>query len=186
MKKRIIALAFLFSISPFVQAQNPPQLKEAKKIVKELGMSLKRHMKKAMKEGGPVHAIEFCNIEAPGITHRMSELAKWDIKRTSLKTRNSDNQPDAWEKKVLNQFEQQKKQGADPKKLEYFETVVIDGEKVFRYMKAIPTGKVCTLCHGKNIAPNIKAKLDELYPEDKARGFNVGDIRGAFTLKKSF
>jgi hypothetical protein len=32
------------------------------------------------------------------------------------------------------------------------------------------------------MAPEIVSKLDELYPEDKARGFQVGDIRGAFSI----
>ncbi|MGO9473894.1 MAG: DUF3365 domain-containing protein [Rhodomicrobium sp.] len=30
----------------------------------------------------------------------------------------------------------------------------------------------------------MKAKLAELYPNDQAIGFKVGDIRGAFTLSK--
>ncbi|MRR09746.1 DUF3365 domain-containing protein, partial [bacterium] len=30
----------------------------------------------------------------------------------------------------------------------------------------------------------VKAKLAELYPEDKATGYSAGQIRGAMTLKK--
>jgi hypothetical protein len=47
-------------------------------------------------------------------------------------------------------------------------------------MKAIPTKIVCLKCHGSEIDPKIVAKLDELYPEDKAVGYKQGDIRGAF------
>jgi cytochrome c553 len=65
------------------------------------------------------------------------------------------------------------------------EVIEEDGHKTFRMMKAIPTAEVCTQCHGSEIAEPVAAKLDELYPEDQARGFEVGDLRGAFTLKKA-
>ena len=42
--------------------------------------------------------------------------------------------------------------------------------------------EVCTTCHGASVAPDIAAQLDALYPEDRARGYAVGDIRGAFTV----
>jgi len=32
------------------------------------------------------------------------------------------------------------------------------------------------------VKPGIEAKLGALYPDDKARGFKVGDIRGAFSI----
>ncbi|MBL6933600.1 MAG: DUF3365 domain-containing protein, partial [Rhodospirillales bacterium] len=52
-------------------------------------------------------------------------------------------------------------------------------------MKAIPTDeKPCLACHGGNISEEVAAKLDDLYPQDKARGYNAGDIRGAFTIRQ--
>ena len=69
-------------------------------------------------------------------------------------------------------------------KMEYAEVVAEGGKQYFRYMKAIPTGELCLKCHGAEIEPGVKAKLDELYPNDKARGFKLGDIRGAFTIKQ--
>ena len=56
--------------------------------------------------------------------------------------------------------------------------------KTFRYMKAIPTGEVCLACHGERLNPELGQRLDELYPQDKARGFKEGDIRGAFTVSQ--
>ena len=70
----------------------------------------------------------------------------------------------------------------DPAKIDHAEIVEIDGAKRFRYMKAIPTGGVCVACHGASLNPKVAAKLDSLYPGDKARGFKPGDIRGAFTV----
>ena len=69
-------------------------------------------------------------------------------------------------------------------KMDYAEVVEMNGQKSFRYMKAIPTGKVCLNCHGAELKPAVSKELDMLYTDDKARGFKAGDIRGAFTLSK--
>jgi len=60
------------------------------------------------------------------------------------------------------------------------------GQQVYRFMKALPTQKLCLQCHGTpdTINAEVQAKLKELYPEDKAVGYGVNQIRGAMTLKK--
>jgi len=153
-------------------------------IIKEFFGNLKGELVSAMKQGGPVHAISVCNTVAPTLAHQQSEKHGWEVARTSLKVRNPDNAPDAWEKAVLDKFDQRKAAGEDPTKIAYYEVVEENGERYFRMMKAIPTGEVCLKCHGSNIAVPVRAKLDELYPGDTARGYSAGDIRGAFTLKK--
>jgi hypothetical protein len=49
-------------------------------------------------------------------------------------------------------------------------------------MKAIPTGAVCLACHGQTLAPEIQEALDTDYPHDRARGYELGQIRGAFSI----
>jgi hypothetical protein len=34
------------------------------------------------------------------------------------------------------------------------------------------------------LKPEVVEKLDKYYPDDKARGFQVGDLRGAFTIRQ--
>jgi len=79
-------------------------------------------------------------------------------------------------------FEKRKAAGEEIKTLEFAEIVTTDGQKQFRYMKAIPTGEVCLQCHGSNIDPSVEATLKTFYPHDQATGFKQGDIRGAFTI----
>ena len=146
--------------------------------------ALKSEVEKAVQTGGPMHAISVCNEKAPQITRQVSLDAGWDVGRTSLKVRNPKNTPDAWERKVLEDFESRKAAGGNLKAMEHYEVVEEDGKKSFRYMKAIPLFGVCVNCHGSKIRPNISAKLYELYPEDTARGFKPGDLRGAFTVKQ--
>ncbi len=144
---------------------------------------LKSTLKSALKSGGPLAGIEVCSRSAAAIAAEHSRRTGWRIGRTSLKPRNPANAPDAWERKVLRDFEARRAAGEDPRKMEYFEVVPLKGKRVFRYMKAIPVvAKPCLACHGTAIAPEVARKLDELYPEDRARGYRAGDIRGAFTI----
>jgi len=170
---------------PAMSQQVDPNVAEARQVIKQFFTQLKGELQKAMKEGGPVHAIGVCNEKAPKIADEISAKTGWYVARTSLKNRAPTNSPLPWEKKVLQEFEARKAAGADIKTLDYHDVVEEDGQKVFRYMKAIPTGKICLKCHGGDeVSPEVAAKLNELYPSDKARGFKVGDIRGAFVLKK--
>jgi hypothetical protein len=104
------------------------------------------------------------------------------IARTSLKLRQPDNAPDEWETRQLQSFERRKAAGENPAGIEVGEYVQSGGKTLFRYMKAIPTGEVCLNCHGSALAPEVTAKLKELYPADAATGFKLGDLRGAFTI----
>jgi len=152
-------------------------------VIKAFAGSLQAELKAAMQESGPVGAIEVCSEEAPAIAARHAEERGWEVGRTSLKYRNPDNAPDEWEAAVLRSFEERKAAGEDPARIDRAEFVERNGERVFRYMKAIPTAELCVNCHGGDeVTAEVEAKLAELYPEDRARGFAVGDIRGAFSI----
>ena len=154
--------------------------------VKEFGGTLLNELQAAMKDGGPLNAIGVCNEKAPAIAANISKTKGWQVSRTSVKTRNEKNAPDAWELKVLLDFEKRKAAGEDPAKLEYSEMVMGGGKHEFRYMKAIviPENAPCLNCHGSDINPEVSAKLKTLYPNDKATGYKTGDVRGAFSIRQ--
>jgi hypothetical protein len=161
-----------------------PDLLKARSLVKQLGGSLKKELKAALKAKGPAGAIEVCHLKAPDITKAVGDRSGWTVRRTSLKVRNLEDAPDKWELKVLEQFERRKAAGEPLSHMEYTEVVMQGGKRLFRYMKAIPTGKVCLKCHGSNLKTRVSMQLDSLYPFDQATGFKVGDIRGAFSLSR--
>jgi hypothetical protein len=166
-------------------AANEQQLtEETRGAIKSLGSELKATLKSAMQMEGPVKAISVCNEQAPLLAQKVSDEKGMEVSRTSLKTRNELNAPDSWELSVLKQFERRKAEGEPVKTIEYSETTTHNGNRVFRYMKAIPTDDVCLMCHGKQIPPGITARINELYPNDQATGFSRGDIRGAFSVVK--
>lgn len=189
MKKLILAatVATLASMSAAQADHHGALMGEAKGNAMKLGKELKATLVGAMKSGGPVAALKACNLSALGIAEKVSaESQGWTVGRTNLKYRNSNNKPDAWEEAVLKKFEERKAAGEKPNTLAYSETVEVDGKKTFRFMKAIPTAKVCLNCHGgDNVKPEIVNLLKTLYPNDMARGYKEGDLRGAFTLSKT-
>ncbi len=185
MPRKTLFLISALASTLALAASDPEQLAaEARAKVKPFMSALKGELKKAMKAGGPARAVSVCKEKAPEIAANLSKEMGWELGRTALRYRNPNNAPDTWERKVLERFEKEKAAGADVKTLEHYEIVEQDGQRVFRYMKAIPTGGICLECHGEQLKPEVAAKLDALYPGDQARGFKPGDIRGAFTFRK--
>lgn len=188
MKHIISVMAVAASVVAFnaAHAADVAALKtEAVGVVKAFGGPLVQTLEAAMKDGGPVNAIGACNEKAPVIAHAAAAATGWSVGRTSMKLRNSGNEADAWEMATLAEFEARKAAGESVDAIAKAEIVEENGQKTFRFMKAIGTADVCLNCHGADLKPEVAAKLDELYPHDAARGFSAGDIRGAFTLKKA-
>ena len=156
---------------------------QSKVVIKQLATELKATLSSKMKSDGPIAALEVCQLQAPQITTKVSDSNNIQIRRTSSKVRNSNNAPDNWEQMILASFQKQKEAGAEIKTLEHGEIIEENGQKYYRFMKAIPTQAVCMKCHGSQIEPNLQKKINALYPNDKAVGFSKGDIRGAFTVK---
>lgn len=184
MRISLLATLIAVSVTALPAAAEPDLAKQAKPLIKQFAGKLKGELQSAIKSGGPIAGIETCNEKAPAIAAQVSSKG-WTVGRTSLKARNEGNIPDAWELSVLEEFETRKAAGEAIDTLTAETTVTENGQKIYRFMKAIPTGKLCTTCHGTAIAEPIATKLSELYPHDQARGFSEGDIRGAFTLKKA-
>lgn len=167
-------------------ADTQAQAEAAKAAIKDLAGALQKELKHAMQLGGPVAAIGLCNTRAMPITREVATDQGLTLSRVSLKNRNPANQPNEWQAAVLKDFEQQKAAGKDIHGLAWSETVSVDGEREFRFMKAIPTQAVCLNCHGTDISPDVSLILAGLYPEDRATGYREGDIRGAFVATRKF
>ena len=166
-----------------VKADTSNYQKQAKAKIKLFASSLKSTLQKAIKEGGFENGVKACSETAPAISQQLSNDG-WTLARVSLKERNPANIPDAWEKQVLIDFQEQKDQGVKIKKLTQELVEESESGMTYRFMKAIPTGGLCLSCHGSSIDPELRKVIELHYPEDKATGFELGDIRGAFTLSK--
>ncbi|MCE9570454.1 MAG: DUF3365 domain-containing protein, partial [Rhodocyclales bacterium] len=123
---------------------------------------------------------------APKMAAAASQNTGWAIRRVSLKNRNPKAMPDAWEQAALEDFDRRRAAGENAAMMEKAEIVSEGDKRTLRYMKALPTQKLCLSCHGSGdqLAPEVKAKLTELYPNDKATGYSEGQVRGALTVKR--
>lgn len=190
MPKRLTVSLFavLLAAAPAVfshaaEADETEALRQARTAAKDLGERLKGELVAAIKSGGPVTALQVCNTVAGDLAIQASKQHGLTVGRTALRVRNPNNAPDAYERKVLEEFLEKAASGADLSKLEHIEVVSGNGEKTFRYMKAIPmAAQPCLACHGSELKPEVKAEISRLYPEDQATGFKPGELRGAFTI----
>lgn len=182
MKKIAVAAALLATLPALADDLLP----EARKVATMVPPKLLAVLTTEIEKGGPEGAIGACREKAPAMAKAASEQTGWSIRRVSLNNRNPKAVPDAWERAVLEDFDRRAAAGESPATLEKGEMVTEEGRQSYRYMKALPTLDLCLKCHGPQAAlsPAVKAKLVELYPQDKATGYSVGQIRGAMTIRK--
>ncbi len=165
-------------------ADTEQNLEVCRAATKKLGSALKSALMGAMGENGPVAAMNVCHDEAEAIAKEICEEDGLEVGRTSRKFRNPSNAPDEWEKAGLETFATRITAGEKPQDLELWGTFTnADGERTFRYLKAIRTGSLCLKCHGDKPSAGVAKILADLYPEDQALGFAKGDLRGAFTVQ---
>lgn len=121
---------------------------------------------------GPVAAINVCKDEATPLTQAAAERHGVEMGRIGVRLRNPLNEPPAWAKPSVDSL-------AD-------EIVVHDIEgSTTGVLLPIHLKAKCITCHGTpdQIPDAIAAKLDQLYPNDEARGFAVGQLRGWVWVK---
>lgn len=183
MRKTIVAtLAGLLATASLAGDDPAPAwVEQARNGAASLGGQLKQALRSAMNDGGPVAAVEVCKLEAPAIAEDVSG-EHIEVGRTSLKVRNPANEPDGWEARVMTDFNRRLADGEAPENLETF-AVRRDGDsRRGHWMKAIPTQGMCTVCHGTELSPEVAEAIEAAYPRDRARGFEVGELRGAFSV----
>lgn len=190
MQKMVVCLSVLAAAAtalPVAAQQDPELLTQARSIASEIPPKLLAVLQEEITKGGPEEAMAVCREKAPQMAKAGSEKTGWNIRRVSLKNRNPNATPDAWEKAALEEFAQRQAAGQAPATLEKGELITEGTVPTYRYIKALPTQTLCLSCHGNpdNFSPSFKAKLHALYPHDKATGYAPGEIRGAITLKRA-
>ena len=186
MRKILLSMALLASLNAL--AEDAPWLTEARKVASQVPPKLLQVLSEEIAKDGPAAAMGVCRDKAPLMAKAASEQTGWTIKRVSLLNRNPKAVPDAWERAALEEFDRRAAAGESPATLEKSDAVTTDaGRTEYRYMKALPVQQLCLACHGKaeTLAPEVNEKLHSLYPDDKAVGYTLGQIRGAMTIRKT-
>lgn len=179
----------LFAPMVFAEYKGENPMKESREAASAMLKELGGKLQAAMKDGGPSNALVVCQVEAPAIALRISEDEKITIRRISHKPRNPIlGVPNDWQTKAMKHFEDALARGEPPAEIEFVEAVKVgSGSRMeLRYAKPILMQPQCTACHGspEQISPEVKTKLDALYPNDLAVGFKPGELRGAVSVSR--
>jgi len=156
---------------------------QARELSDHLMRNLKQHLMREVAEGGFAGAVQVCSEIGQQIPERIADSTGHQIRRVSLGYRNPADIPDAYERRKLEAFEQLNK--TNELRKEYFEVVEEDSVEVLRYMRPLLADGLCLNCHGpqEEIPDEVRAILAKTYPEDRATGYQLGDVRGAVSVK---
>jgi hypothetical protein len=165
----VVGLALVASL---VHAREPEIARGA-----ELLTRFKEDLQEALGEGlaqGPAEAIAACQIEAPEISKSFSRN-EIRLGRASHRLRNPANVSPDWVSPILDAYV------ADPADREPRLTRLPNAR--LGYVEPILLQPLCLTCHGEVLGPEVASRIGELYPEDRAVGFAVGDLRGVFWVE---
>ena len=141
--------------------------------------ALGKNLMKAIQDKGTEGAVEFCNLRAIPLTDSISVMNNAQIKRVSDKPRNPGNKANKEELGYIATFKEQLASGVE------VDPMVVTGNEEVTVYYPITTNTMCLQCHGKpneQVKPTTMATLIELYPEDKAVGYDVNEVRGIWTV----
>ncbi len=189
LRTKLCSLCFLGLSIVQAQAQDSDMLIQSRTISQGMLKELGQKLQSAMAEGGAVNAISVCNTQAPEIADRVSAQNQVKLSRVGTRARNPVmGVPNDWQAKALAQFDAGLARGDKPADMEFSQTITkADGSKEFHFAKPIVLQPMCVACHGgpEQISPEVKSKLSELYPNDKAVNYQPGQLRGAVVLSRS-
>ena len=191
-KYLIVALLFLGIVSCTEKSDKTSSTEKEEVITEknyqELGnnitntsqKTLLTHVGSAMKMGGPLAAIQYCNINAMTITDSLSKAFDVRISRVTDKNRNSANVLKNEDLTIWKHY------NSGEINIQMGDTVVaIEGKNVY-YKPIYIANPVCLNCHGQSgtdIMDFTLAKIEEFYPEDLAKEYNLGELRGLWKVE---
>lgn len=176
------------------QKNKKPYINTGKRIEKrtpetaaEIGLSYALNAKKVLgknlmgtiQKKGTVEAISFCNHRAYPLTDSIANQFNATIKRVSDRVRNPKNSANERELELIDKYKKSIANGSE------ITATVEENNGKTQFYYPIKTNSMCLQCHGtpnEQIKPSVMRKLAELYPQDKAQGYKVNQIRGIWSI----
>lgn len=116
-------------------------------------------------------------MDAPRLTAEIGREQGVSIGRTSDRLRNPRNGAPAWARDLVAASVGRASADVRP--------MAVDLGDRIGLVRPIAVAQACTRCHGpaEGIAPEVKDRLAREYPDDRAVGYAVGDLRGFFWVE---
>ncbi len=170
-----VALAgfLVLACSPGTALLEDPQADRGAELLAPFKKELKAALTLGM-QGGVTNAISVCKDQAPALAAAFS-VDGVVMGRSSHRLRNPANNAPSWVNDIVDDY-----LGSDSARQPA--TVALEGGRL-GYVEPILIQPVCLACHGETLAPEVATTIAEEYPEDRATGFSVGDLRGVFWVE---
>jgi Protein of unknown function (DUF3365) len=139
--------------------------------------SLLQQLHDKLAQGGPAVAFGACHIDTALLTHRIARGEGIAAGVTSDRVRNPTNRPRGWAAGLVAAHA-----GRRSRDVEGFAVDLGDRVGLLRPMVQQHT---CAGCHGpvEQLSPTVRKLLAERYPNDRAIGFDEGEIRAWFWVE---
>jgi len=140
---------------------------------------LGKNLMGTIQKKGTLEALVFCNERAYPLTDSMVVVHNATIKRVTDKPRNPNNKANTQELEYIKTFKQIIANNEEAK------PIVKKSDKKVKVYYPITTNTMCLQCHGKPndaIERSTFTKIISLYPNDKAIGYDVNEVRGIWSI----
>lgn len=134
-----------------------------------------------VQQNGPANAVRFCSVQAIPTADSLAKQEHVTISRISHQNRSPRNIANNQELELINSYISQLKAGKP-----LTPTLVTQSKRTTFYSPIVIQMPTCLKCHGKpgtDISPEVQSVISELYPQDKAVGFESGQLRGLFKVE---
>ncbi len=164
------------------QEETQQYLDRGAEVVGLVGSTLIGKLKGVLESGVPIDsAVRYCNTIAYPLVDTLAGDKAVKVKRVSEKYRNPLDRPSPQESAILadfNKYTETEQSIPDPI------LKPVDANTI-GYYQPIMTMKLCLNCHGV-VGEDVKTEhyevIKELYPQDKAVGYQEGNLRGMWVV----
>jgi hypothetical protein len=155
----------------------PAQLAKAVQEIENLD-AMRSGLASTLKDSPAEPTVETFKEVCKPVGMRAKQLSQengWQVKQIAKKYRNRAHTPDNLHSVMaLAKFEN------DLELMGFWQPETIDGQKGTRYYRRINVEASCLACHGgKDSRPQF---IKDKYPQDLAYDFQVGDLRGMYSV----
>ena len=168
------------AVNAFIKPIPATPLEQGRNIAMQTKLALGKNLMHAINTRGSAGALEFCSEKAFLLTDSMSKVLNAKIRRVTDKNRSPLNAASGEELLYIREAKESLAKGESIKPGMKEQA----GKHVGYY--PIITESMCLQCHGKpgsDISETTMAKLRQLYPNDKATGYGINELRGIWVVE---
>ena len=156
-------------------------VESAREAAQDAFNSLSAELAAAIAEGGPVHAIPVCSGKAGGLIQQVADRRHVELIRLTDKPRNPKHLAKDADATAIDLFRSTLAQGGKP-------APTVEGSEQQSLVVRIPitiSAPLCLQCHGSEseVSPETLAAIRRIYPDDRATGYRLGDLRGIWRIR---